>query len=50
MVRLKGILPIFTAPALPARHLKNAHPDQKIAKKILTKAFLQFKISNSYYY
>ena len=49
-VRLKGILPIFTAPALPARHLKNAHPDQKIAKKILTKAFLQFKISNSYYY
>ena len=36
-MRLKGILPIFTAPALPARHLKNAHPDQKITKKILTK-------------
>ena len=35
---------------LPVKHLKNAHPDLKIAKKILTKAFLQFKISNSYYY
>lgn len=37
---IEGHITYFTAPALPARHLKNAHPDQKITKKILTKAFL----------
>lgn len=47
---IEGHITYSTVPALPVKHLKNAHPDLKIAKKILTKAFLQFKISNSYYY
>lgn len=46
---IEGHITYFTAPALPARHLKMLILIRKLQKDI-DKSFLQFKISNSYYY